>query len=119
MHGRAEPRAVGILDWESARPEGLPLSDLAYATVDAVHTAQRMARADAFSACFGHDGELREAVRALFGRLPPEIAPGPELAAAALHTSALMHAVNERRAGAAGQRPFLEVVRRAAVLEVP
>jgi aminoglycoside phosphotransferase (APT) family kinase protein len=110
---------VGILDWESATAEGLPLMDLYYATVDAVHTARAMPREDAFTQCVAPRGSLRPEMAALIDRLPSRAAITGDVAAAALHASTLHHAMNERSSEPNGGRPFLRVAGRAAALVVP
>jgi hypothetical protein len=110
----ARSDSLGVVDWESAREQGLPLVDLYYAAADAAAAADRYAdRAASFAGLFGEGppaatrGPERRIVEAL--GLPPTIV---ELA---FHACWLQHAAAEQRAGPeSGPRPFLEILRRVA-----
>ncbi|MBA2332863.1 MAG: phosphotransferase [Actinobacteria bacterium] len=92
---------ISVLDWEAARPDGLPLADLFYTLVDAVAAATKSARLDALRACFTAPGRVLHVARALasrFGyveRLPPEVID------VCFHACWLLHADDalRRRAG--------------------
>jgi hypothetical protein len=107
---------LGVVDWEAATPDGLPLRDFCYAVVDA--TAARDGYRDrpaAFDRCFGREGMpfVREIVGALRGAIE---LPG-DLATIAFHACWLQHAEDERRKREPGEAlPFLGVARRAAAL---
>jgi hypothetical protein len=104
---------LGVLDWASAAPDGLPLMDFFYTVVDAVHVAQGTSRLQAFEASFGRSGRYHSHVRRLCGELTQAVSVDADLAAAAFHACFLHHAVNERRADPTLAGPFLELVRRA------
>ena len=107
----ASPAQIGIVDWEEARAEALPLTDLPYLLVDAVAAASGYRnRERAYAACFTSRGRrfswasriMEETARAAgFGR--------PELELAK-HACWLGHAANERRRGVA-DGPFLRILR--------
>jgi hypothetical protein len=103
-----------IVDWEHAAADGLPLMDLAYATTDAIHRATGRSRAAAFRACFAPGGADAERTRALLALLPDRVRPRGAVRELALHAALLRHARNERRAGTAGERPFLAMLAAAA-----
>lgn len=109
--------SIGILDWESAREDGLPLQDLEYMIVDAVAAVRGYRdRAAAWSSCFdGQSGPallLREWRQRSIGQLRLST----ELASLCHQVCWLQHARNEaaRSAGAATERPFLEITDRMA-----
>jgi hypothetical protein len=112
----AEGDRIGILDWESATPDGMPLGDFAYAAVDATAAANRYRdRAAAFQACF--EGPGSEPVAELMGRLSRAIDLPADWATLAFHACWLQHAEDERRKRSPGEAlPFLECVRHAARL---
>ena len=104
---------LGILDWEAATAEGLPLRDFVYAVVDA--TAARDGYRDrpgALSRCFGDgaQGVVAEVLR----RLRRAIGVPDAFATVVFHACWLQHAEDEARKRAPGEPlPFLECVQRA------
>jgi hypothetical protein len=109
-------RELGVVDWEAAQSDGLPLRDYWYAAVDAAAAAERYAdRAAAFTRCFGGDGSLRRLVVAHEGRLARAVDVPDRFAALCFHACWLQHAVDERRKRAAGEpRPFRAIVQAIA-----
>ena len=102
-----EPDApLGIVDWESAEREDLPLGDLFYAVADAEAAVEAFRdRRDAFLASLGRQAAHE---RSLVARL----ALDPVVADVCFHACWLTHAANERQAaGREGGLPFLEIVR--------
>jgi hypothetical protein len=106
----------GIVDWESATPVGLPLTDFLYAALDAVMTAHGMEdRVDAWKACFQGGSESALLVNELSSALLGAVPQSPVLPRLAFHATWLHHASNELDATMPSEpRPFLEVVRRVA-----
>ena len=106
----------GVLDWEAATPDGLPLGDFAYAAVDATAAAGGYRdRPAAFDACFG--SARAGTVGEILVRLRRAVELPDDWATLAFHASWLQHAENERRKRAPGEPlPFLECARRAASL---
>jgi hypothetical protein len=102
------PNGIGVLDWETASADGLPLTDLWYALADALARAARVSHARAVRALV--DGRP-PAPRAL-ARTPAEHAARleltPDQALLGFHTCWLQHADTELSRGA-GARPFLAV----------
>jgi hypothetical protein len=107
---------LGIVDWESATPAALPLTDFLYAALDAVMTAQGMDdRVDAWKACFQGGSEAAMLVAELSSTLLRAAPESPVLPRLAFHATWLHHAANELDATMPSEpRPFLEVVRRVA-----
>jgi hypothetical protein len=102
-----EPGApLGIVDWESAEREGLPLGDLLYAVADAEAAVSGFRRRpDAFLASLEEQAAHE---RPLVDRL----ALDPVVADVCFHACWLAHAANERQAAGRQTRlPFLEIVR--------
>jgi hypothetical protein len=109
--------SLGVVDWEAARADGLPLTDFFYSAADAAAAGSRYDdRTAAFVDCFGPEGcrsaalgELEESLRRALGLTPP-------VAQLCFHACWLHHGANEHRAvGREGRestaRPFLEIVR--------
>jgi Ser/Thr protein kinase RdoA (MazF antagonist) len=90
--------APGIVDWEAAHEEGMPLADLAYAAVDLVRAARRVGRATAFARCLAGGPDADGCARWL-PRLARAIGVGAPLVGLALHACWLRHAANEVRRG--------------------
>ncbi|HEX6106087.1 MAG TPA: hypothetical protein VFZ26_10925 [Gemmatimonadales bacterium] len=107
---------LGIVDWEAAAAEGLPLRDFAYAAVDATAARDRYRdRPGAFDRCFGAGGS--GVVGEVLRRLRRAVDLPEDFATVAFHACWLQHAEDEQRKRGPGERlPFLECVRRAAVL---
>jgi hypothetical protein len=111
-------RGVGIVDWEAAAPDCLPLVDVWYALVDALARAQRVSHAEALARVLlgtsAAPAELRRAPAALAITL----ALTDDQALAAFHACWLGHAANEVRRGEL-RGPFLAVVRAIAGGSIP
>jgi hypothetical protein len=107
---------LGIVDWESATPVGLPLTDFLYAALDAVMTSHGMEdRVDAWKGCFQGGSEAALLVAELSSILLGAVPESPVLPRLAFHATWLHHAFNELDATMPSEsRPFLEVVRRIA-----
>jgi hypothetical protein len=100
---------LGIVDWEDASDEGLPLVDFYYSVVDAAAASMRYAdRGEAFNRCFGEASGL--AVRHE-QKLMRALALTPAQAELCFHSCWLTYAARERRA-ATSPGPFLEIARR-------
>jgi hypothetical protein len=105
---------LGVIDWEAADADCLPLTDFFYAMTDAVLTSgTRRERLTAFESCFSPDGAYAPVVRKLERRLRYALEISDDLAELALHACFLGHACNEHRRGQPpSPRPFLQIVRR-------
>ena len=107
--------ALGLVDWEAARADGLPLVDFVYAAVDAALHVGDSSRADAVRQCFADRGLHASSVRGLLERLRAALALAPPVAELCFHACWLHHAVNEQRSTPAGAaRPFLEALQAVA-----
>jgi hypothetical protein len=103
---------LGVVDWESARVEALPLGDFFYAAADASTAVQRYAdRLGAFKACFVANGIHARTTRELYLRLSRAMNTQGDVAALCFHACWLHHASNELEAGDASEmRPFLDIM---------
>jgi hypothetical protein len=111
-----EAEQLGIVDWNEAREDVLPLGDFFYAMTDAVVMAGSGSdRLQAFEACFAPWGKHRQAVAALLLRLKQALSLSDDLIDLCLHACFLRHALNEQRqreSAASGEaQPFLQIVR--------
>ena len=86
---------VGVVDWEAAAAEAFPLVDLEYFAVDAVATARRLPRAEAFRLCAGREHAEGRLVCALRERIARSLDVPAPLAELARHAAWLGHAANE------------------------
>jgi hypothetical protein len=113
---------LGIVDWEEAANECLPLGDLAYATADVVAAVDGYRdRPAAFATCFGLPGPVADITSKLLR--DAAVAQGIDGPFAELCFQAcwLRHADNERREATTREvpeRPFLTILRRAAATRV-
>ena len=106
--------SIGVVDWETARADALPLVDFFYTVVDAYTAAGRYAdRARAFADCFSVGGRHAEAVRARRSSFERALGVTPGLGAVVFHACWLHHAANEVARGEA-DGPFLAIVRQLA-----
>jgi hypothetical protein len=108
--------SLGVVDWEAAEPEGLPLRDLLYAVVDA--TAARDGYRDrlaAFERCFPAGGRVAGPLGAGLDRLRHVAGLSDTGVMLCVHACWLQHAADERnKRGPEEERPFLAIVRRLA-----
>jgi thiamine kinase-like enzyme len=101
---------MGIVDWEAAEREALPLVDLDYLVVDAVAAARRIRRDIAFAACAG-SGPDAQLARRIRHELQSASGIDEDMAELARHACWLGHARNEAaRAQPAAPRPFLSIL---------
>jgi hypothetical protein len=113
LHGDLPP---GIVDWEVADADGLPLADFWYAAVDAtVASARGRSREEAFARCFLDHTPEAEAVRCWGERIRAASGLPAGLIPLCFHACWLQHAANEARTPPLGpERPFLGVLRTLA-----
>jgi hypothetical protein len=110
-----EAGELGIIDWEAARQEGLPLVDFFYAITDAAMATRECAdRVEAFTACFAPGGAHRRIMARLLLRLTASLKISPEVVELCFHACWLHHAANEHRASRSDSGSFLAIVRRLA-----
>jgi aminoglycoside phosphotransferase (APT) family kinase protein len=107
--------APAILDWEAARPDGVPLSDFFYAVADAVGTAEGEDADASFLHCFRTGSAIGEQVRLASERLRRASGLEAALVPICFHACWIHHAANElRKEPEASGRPFLRIVSRLA-----
>jgi hypothetical protein len=104
-------RALGVLDWEEACAEGLPLVDFFYAKIDAVMCSRRDSnRLAAVQACFTPPGAYYNTCSELLRRLKHAVAVPDELVDLCFHACFLSHAANElARDPCSREQQFLSV----------
>lgn len=107
---------LGIVDWESAAEDGLPLVDFLYAAADAVAATRRYTdRTGAFVVCFEPGGAHTRLVEQSMARLCAAVDLPDGIADLCIQACWLRHAANEQRKALAGDaRPFLAIVQRVA-----
>jgi len=105
-------RSLGILDWETARAESLPMLDFSYALADIAAAAARYTdRKRGYEACFGAHGRYTGIAAQIERRLRECLGVPPDVAALSFDACWIQHAANEvRRRGADAPRPFLGIV---------
>ncbi len=105
--------ALGIVDWATAEPAALPLTDFFYAVADARAAAGRFEdRVAAFTKTFAPDGTPAPDVAPLQRRLVEALDLDHEMVELCFHACWLRHAANELADSGAG--PFVEIVRTIA-----
>ncbi|HEX6652247.1 MAG TPA: hypothetical protein VF072_05850 [Thermoleophilaceae bacterium] len=104
---------LGVVDWEAAEAETLPLKDFFYMAADAVAATGRYRdRPEAVRACFVPGHRYNALVAGRRDRIGRALGVSDELAQVCFHACWVGHAANERRAAEPGaDRPFLEIVR--------
>ncbi|MDX6424264.1 MAG: hypothetical protein QOI67_1735 [Gaiellaceae bacterium] len=106
-----EHDALGIVDWEAARVDGLPLVDLYYSFVDASAATNRYDdRVASWRACFEPSGSHVGTARRLEESIRRDLRLSNDAAAACFHACWVHHAANERRQLAGSRGPFLAIV---------
>ena len=106
---------LGIVDWEHARADGLPLTDLLYAAADLSAAVGRYAdRRGAFLDCFSEDGRWRSLLAHAERRVARGLGFSEEAADLCFHACWAHHAANELRASGGEPGEFVELARLAA-----
>jgi len=108
-----EDGRLGVVDWESAREDSLPLMDFYYAMADAAAAASRYVdRPQAFRDCFTSAGKNAATIDHLEARLHCALGVSLSIAELGFHACWLHHAANEDRMGSPStSRPFLSILR--------
>jgi hypothetical protein len=105
-----ESGQLGVIDWESARSEDLPLIDFFYAVVDAVAAVQRYAnRAQAVANCFAPGCAAVSTVAPITARVRDAVEVPAEVPELCFHACWLCHAADEHQKEKP-RRPFLQIV---------
>jgi aminoglycoside phosphotransferase (APT) family kinase protein len=106
-------RSLGVLDWESASEEGLPMTDFFYAAADAVAAAGGyLDRPRSVVSCFALDGDRARFTRRLAAELAGAVGVDEVVRELCFHACWLHHASNEACRGASDiERPFGAILR--------
>jgi hypothetical protein len=108
-----EAAGLGVLDWEKASKESLPLMDFFYAAADAVAAVGGYAdRPGSVVDCFAREGQHTEHVAGLIRRLSLALDVSPTVQELCFHACWLHHAGNETERTARG--PFLAIIEMVA-----
>jgi hypothetical protein len=109
---------LGVIDWESAEADRLPLGDLAYAAADfAAAVAGYRDRPAAFGEAFEPSGSFFGVTSELIDRAVASHSMPPEARELAIASCWLLHAENERghaERGPTQSRPFGRILERLA-----
>ena len=108
---RDEDGRIYVVDWEVARPRGLPMADFWYSVCDAATAFGPQDRATMFNHCFLKGGALSALVAPHDQRLREIVGGPPEWLELCFHACWLQHAVNEQTQMLADEdSPFLAIV---------
>lgn len=112
----ADRGPFGVIDWEHADAETLPLVDFLYAATDVVAAGRRYAdRPGAFMACFSPGGAHRLSVERLRGRMATVLGLDEVVQTLCFHACWLHHAANEADRSAYSTRgPFVTILQTIA-----
>lgn len=100
-----------VVDWEVARPRGLPMADFWYSVCDAATAFGPHDRATMFNHCFLKGGTFSALVAPHDHRLREIVGGPPEWLELCFHACWLQHAVNEQMQMLADEdSPFLAIV---------
>jgi hypothetical protein len=107
-----ERTPLRIVDWESARPHGLPFADFHYAAADGRAAIDRYrTRAQALVDSVDSRTDYGRFVARLTARIDGALARDPATSRLLLHAAALQHAAHERAKRQPGIQPFGTLVR--------
>jgi hypothetical protein len=87
---------IGVVDWQEAGERALPLTDFAYAAVDAWVIAKRVSRLQAFIECFSPEGAGWQMTRRMIQQLAQAAALPAQWIDLCIHACFLRHAANEQ-----------------------
>jgi phosphotransferase family enzyme len=107
---------IGVVDWEEARANGLPLADFWYSACDALVAAGDLDRPTAFAQCFATARGRSELIEAHERQLRSVVGGPSGWIDLCFHACWLQHGANEQARPWGDERPFLEVVNRLSEL---
>lgn len=108
---RDDQGPIGIIDWETGEPMGLPLVDFFYAAVDGVAATRNYNdRLKAFQACFIPGGTHEPVIRRLATNFKRAIPTAGGILEMAFHSCWLHHAANEYRSTGESRGEFIKIV---------
>jgi hypothetical protein len=110
---------IGVVDWEHARADGLPLVDFIYAAGDAVAASRRYVdRTGAFLSCFDARTEDGQWLSGMLSRLADGSGVDRRTARLLRHAAIVQHAADEVRRPH-DQQPFLAIAQQLAREPLP
>jgi aminoglycoside phosphotransferase (APT) family kinase protein len=102
---------LGVLDWEAARDDGLPLLDLFYAAASARRSVRpRREGARSLIEAFDRGSPFGRSVADIAARTSERLELPPDIVELLAHACAVQHAVDEEHRGARASQPFMELV---------
>ncbi len=110
---------IGVVDWEEARPDGLPLADFWYSACDAVLSARHRDRLSAFVECFPTNTDRDALIWPYERDLRSAVDGPPEWVDLCFHACWMQHAANEQARPVDDDRPFLSIANRISKLAMP
>ena len=111
-----EDGGIGIVDWEEARVDGLPLADFWYSACDAVAAAGHRDRMSAFAECFPANRARGELIARHERELRLAVGGPPDWIELCFHACWIQHAANEQARPNGDNRPFLAIANRLSEL---
>ncbi len=106
---------LGVIDWEHARADGLPLTDFFYAAADATAAAHGYRdRTAAFVRSLDTGTPEGRQVTASTRRLASALGLADDVVQLLRHATALQHGANELHSGRTGHRPFVAMAQHLA-----
>ena len=110
--------SLGVVDWEHAVGDALPLLDFFYSAADSVAAENAYAdRVEAMASCFASDGVHASVVGTLLRRLAAALSIDRTVQEICFHACWLHHSANETRRSPAYPGPFMAILRMIAAEE--
>jgi aminoglycoside phosphotransferase len=107
--------SLGVVDWEHAVGDSLPLLDFFYSAADSVAAENAYAdRVEAMASCFASDGVHASVVGMLLRRLAAALSIDRTVQEFCFHACWLHHSANETRRSPAYPGPFMAILRMIA-----
>jgi aminoglycoside phosphotransferase (APT) family kinase protein len=102
---------LGVLDWEAARDDGLPLLDLFYAAASARRSVRPPREAaQSLIEAFNRGSRFGRGVADIAARTSKSLELSPDIVDLLAHACAVQHAVDEEQQGTRASQPFMELV---------
>jgi Ser/Thr protein kinase RdoA (MazF antagonist) len=113
----AQDALPGVIDWEVAREDGIPLTDFFYLAVDAFAAARGTSdRAETMATCFSESSTVGGAVMRMAESMARAVQLPARLIPICFHACWIQHAANElEKRPQAPVKPFLAVVERLSL----
>ncbi len=111
-----EDGRIGVVDWEEARSDGLPLADFWYSACDSLLAVRGRDRLSAFVECFPTNITRGGLVSSYEQELNSAVDGPPQWLELCFHACWIQHAANEQARPGGGDRPFLAIANRISSL---